>query len=167
MGTDGWLTATAASRATGLHVERLRSLARRGAIETRRGNAGLEIHVVDGQPVWLRPPSVRPFFAGRPAGRTDGDEDVTALKVALAVAEERAQQLDQRLAERSAAAEKEAAALRQAIYEATNRLDRERARADKAEGEAVALRDALADLSQRLDRAEERLALPWWRKLLG
>jgi hypothetical protein len=41
------------------------------------------------------------------------------------------------------------------------------ARAAGAEGEAAALRDALADLSRHLDRAEERLAQPWWRKLLG
>jgi hypothetical protein len=40
-------------------------------------------------------------------------------------------------------------------------------RAARAEGEALALRDALADLARRLDRAEERLAMPWWRRLLG
>ena len=42
-----------------------------------------------------------------------------------------------------------------------------RALRDAGEREVRTLRDALYDLSRRLDRAEERLALPWWRKLLG
>ena len=40
-------------------------------------------------------------------------------------------------------------------------------RAGKAEGQVQALRDALADLADRLDRAEARLAMPWWRRLIG
>jgi hypothetical protein len=29
------------------------------------------------------------------------------------------------------------------------------------------LRETVADLRARLDRAEARLAVPWWRRLLG
>lgn len=37
----------------------------------------------------------------------------------------------------------------------------------RAEGEAAALRAQVLDLAARLDRAELRLAMPWWRRLLG
>ena len=40
-------------------------------------------------------------------------------------------------------------------------------RAAKAEGQVLELHNALADLAGRLDRAEARLAMPWWRRLMG
>lgn len=58
-------------------------------------------------------------------------------------------------------------ALREALEQRTVELLTMTKRAGEAEGEARALRDALADLAARLNRAEERLALPWWRRLLG
>jgi hypothetical protein len=39
--------------------------------------------------------------------------------------------------------------------------------AGRAEGELVAVRTALAREQARADRLEERLALPWWKRLLG
>ena len=65
--TDQWLTVAEAARSTVMHAERLRSLARRGGIQSRRGNAGLEVLVADGQPVRIRSTGDRP----RPSGRTD------------------------------------------------------------------------------------------------
>jgi hypothetical protein len=56
-------------------------------------------------------------------------------------------------------------ALRDALEQRTDSLLAMTERAARAEGEALALRDALADLAARLNRAEERLALPWWRRL--
>jgi hypothetical protein len=53
--TDQWLTVAEAARSTGLHAERLRSLAQRGSIQSRRSNAGLGALVADGQPVHTRP----------------------------------------------------------------------------------------------------------------
>jgi hypothetical protein len=85
--TDQWLTVAEAARSTGLNPERLRSLARRGSIESRRGNAGLEVHIVDGRPVATND---RPRPSGRPRNRpaeADRAEEITALKVALARAE--------------------------------------------------------------------------------
>jgi hypothetical protein len=118
MPTDQWLTVAEAARTTGLNAERLRSLARRGSIECRRGNAGLEVHVIDDRPVELRSATDRPRPSGRPRSRpteTDRTEEITALKVALAVAEERAAQLQARLDREQ------------------KRVDQERARADRLE----------------------------------
>jgi hypothetical protein len=164
--TELWLTVAEAARSTGLNAERLRSLARRGSIECRRGNAGLEVHIIDGRPVELRSPTDRPRPSGRPLGRptnqpieTDRAEEISALKIALAVAEERARHLQERLDReqgRADKAEAEAATLRD--------------RAASAMGETTALRDALADLSRRLDTATAALVelrKPWWQRLLG
>jgi hypothetical protein len=160
--TDQWLTVAEAARSTGLNAERLRSLARRGSIECRRGNAGIEVHIIDGRPVELRSPTDRPRPSGRPRDRpteTDRTEEISALKVALAVAEERARHMQERLDReqgRADKAEAEAATLRD--------------RAASAKGEATALRDALIDLSQRLDTATAALVelqKPWWQRLLG
>ena len=63
--------------------------------------------------------------------------------------------------------DQELQALREALDQRIAELLHMAARAARAEGEASALRDALADLAGRLDRAEERLALPWWRRVLG
>jgi hypothetical protein len=118
MPTDQWLTVAEAARTTGLNAERLRSLARRGSIECRRGNAGLEVHVIDGRPVELRSATDRSRPSGRSRSRpteTDRTEEITALKVALAVAEERAAQLQARLDREQ------------------KRVDQERARADRLE----------------------------------
>ena len=57
--------------------------------------------------------------------------------------------------------------LRRINDETTTQLLKVTAQAGLAEGQVTSLRDALADLSVRLDRAEVRLALPWWRRLLG
>jgi hypothetical protein len=84
------------------------------------------------------------------------------------VAELRAEVLE--LTKRAAEAEGENRTLRDALERERARADRLAAEADtlhEREGEARALRDALADLARRLDQAEARLALPWWRRLMG
>jgi hypothetical protein len=58
-------------------------------------------------------------------------------------------------------------ALREAVEQRTTELLVMTKRAGEAEGEAKALRDALADLADRLNRAEAELRRPWWRRALG
>jgi chromosome segregation ATPase len=108
--TDQWLTVAEAARSTGMHAERLRSLARRGGIQSRRGNAGLEVLVADGQPAHARPTNDRP----RP---TDRQEEITALKVALA------------------RAEGENVVLRERIDDLKSQMEHERTRADRLEAD--------------------------------
>ena len=122
--TDQWLTVAEAARSTGMHAERLRSLARRGGIQSRRGNAGLEVLVADGQPAHARPTNDRPRPSGRPSGRptetdrpTDQQEEITALKVALA------------------RAEGENVVLRERIDDLKSQMEHERTRADRLEAD--------------------------------
>jgi hypothetical protein len=118
--TDQWLTVAEAARSTGMHAERLRSLARRGGIQSRRGNAGLEVLVADGQPVRIRSTGDRPRPSGRPTETdrpTDRQEEITALKVALA------------------RAEGENLVLRERIDDLKSQMEHERTRADRLEAD--------------------------------
>ncbi len=111
-----WLAVPEAARATGWNPERLRSLARRGTITSRRGNRGLEILVEAGRP---RSRDGQPQPDGRPAAATAesgregdriarleatvdrlredlaaADREVSELRVELARAEERAKAVE-------------------------------------------------------------------------
>ena len=73
---SAWLTIAEAARVSGWNPERLRSLARRGSIVTRRGNRGLEILVAGGRPRSL---DGRPLPDPRaPAGAAADDPDAVA-----------------------------------------------------------------------------------------
>ena len=111
-----WLAIAEAARVTGWNPERLRSLARRGTITSRRGNRGLEILVENGRP---RSVDGRPQPDGRPAAATvavdphgehqawleatidrlredlaRAEHDLGGLRVELARAEERARAIE-------------------------------------------------------------------------
>jgi hypothetical protein len=143
-----WLSLVEAAAATGWHPERLRSLARRGTIQSQRGNKGLLVQLPDDLVATDRSTEIA---AGREAdshpetaGRDQADrladralidtlrEEVSELRVALARAEERAANAEKR-------AEVEIAAER---------------RVAQAE---VAAKDALITELRR----------PWWRRLIG
>jgi hypothetical protein len=124
----------------GLTPEGARMLARRRRWQIIKGNDGRALVLVAEADLVARPP-------GRPREQPPGQPgDMTGL--------------DQEHRERLQA-------LRETVEHRTEALLAMTARAASAEGEAKALRDALADLAARLDRAEQRLALPWWRRWLG
>ncbi len=167
-----WLPVAEAARATGWNPERLRSLARRGTIVTRRGNRGLEIRVEAGRP---RTHDGRPQPDGRPrppqaqepaVGRSEDLESVIDrlradlartereagdLRVDLARAEERVRAVeavargDVEAAKR--VVEVELSAREQVLQELRAQVAREVARGD-------ALAVELAELRR-----------PWWRRL--
>jgi chromosome segregation ATPase len=92
-----WLTVAEAAKATKEHPERLRSLARRGKVASRRGNRGTEILVEGGR---IRPAEAQP----RPPGRADraADRDpteLTALRDRIGQLEETVAELKDELAE--------------------------------------------------------------------
>jgi chromosome segregation ATPase len=133
----------------GRSVEAARGLARRRRWRIEKGNDGRTRVLVDERELDGWRTDVQPVASGHERSRPDGRE--------------RSAELQERLAKLEAERERLARELLQAVE-----------RAALAEGRLAtagettdALRDALADLSRRLDRAEERLAQPWWRKLLG
>jgi hypothetical protein len=134
-----WLTLAEAAAHTGRHIDALRTMARRGKLERRKGNAGQ----------WLvRLPSDDLARSDRRNDlRHDNDltevvaelrEEVTELRVALARAEAGHD-----------------AALAQARTEGD-------ARVAKAEAEAAAQRELGMELRKLLDDARR----PWWRRWL-
>jgi hypothetical protein len=157
-----WISLGEAARRLGVTRSAVYGRIERRTLTTRpKGNRGLEV-------LWS-PPKHHPSSKGDVTMTVmddaadvthDGKGDIAAL-------------LDN-LRERLARAEGEATQLRQQVTDLQSERDRiveqraqARERAAKAEGEANTLRDALFDLSTRLDRAEVRLAMPWWRRLLG
>lgn len=167
-----WLAIAEAARATGWNPERLRSLARRGTIVTRRGNRGLEILVADGRP---RGQDGRPIAEARAAPDTVADEDRT----------DRLEATVERLRGDLARAEREAADLRVDLaraeervraVEAVARSDVEAAKR-VVEAELAAKDEVLSELRSQVAREVARgeqlaaeLALlrrPWWRRLWG
>ena len=153
MPEDRVVTVAEASRILGKSPDAVRGLVRRGTLTATRGN--------DGRPRVLLPQSLATVATvaddGRetvaPTNSTSRDGLVSELRDRLAQAETKAAE---RIAELEATTGQRAAELLAMT-----------ARAASAESEARVLRDALADLASRLDRAEARLALPWWRRLLG
>jgi hypothetical protein len=71
------------------------------------------------------------------------------------------------LLERLAAAERERDELLVATVESRVNLARFEERLAAAARVEVELRAALEDVRSRLDRAKLRLAMPWWRRLVG
>jgi hypothetical protein len=175
-----WLNVTQAAHRLGWSRERLRSLARRGRIRTRRSNTG-ELMVLLTPELLARGGEASHGPAHRSAhGSTTGpahgsaDDDLeaglwaeseaaalrqqaAALRVELARAQEQAAAV-------GAVAQVKEAALRELVEEMRTSLGREQA----AMGRLVdAMRQALDDERARADRLEARLALPWWRRWLG
>jgi hypothetical protein len=169
-----WLAIAEAARVTGWNPERLRSLARRGTITSRRGNRGLEILVENGRP---RSVDGRPQPDGRPATATvavdphgehqawleatidrlredlaRAEHNLGGLRVELARAEERARAIE---------------AVARGDVEAAKRV----VEAELAAKDEV-LRELRAQVAREIDRAaaiavqlvESRR--PWWRRLL-
>lgn len=138
------LTYVQLSERVGMTPEGARMLARRRRWQIIKGNDGKAVVVVDDAELVARPAG---RSGGRPDGRSGGQpSDPTGLE----------RELRGRIAELQETADQRAVELLAMT-----------ARSAKAEGEAKALRDALADLAGRLDRAEAELRRPWWRRLFG
>src|SRR3954471_14019991 len=131
---------------------------RRTLVARPKGNRGVEVQ-------WP-PPQRHPDGKGDIAVTVTGDVMVTTLDD-LRERLERAEGEAERLRDQNAQLYQQIADLHSERDRIVERSAQTRERAAKAEGEATTLRDALADLSGRLDRAEARLAMPWWRRLIG
>lgn len=172
---SAWLAIAEAARATGWNPERLRSLARRGTIVTRRGNRGLEVLVAEGRPRGL---DGLPLPLPRPAVEA-APHDVDASHI------ERLQAEVASLRNDLARAEREAGDLRIDLARADERIKAVEAvaRSDVeaakrvVEAELTAREEVLAGLRTQVAREAARsdalaaeLALlrrPWWRRLWG
>ena len=156
--TDTWLTLGEAAAATGWKPERIRSLARRGTIQRKRGNSRDWLYHITPELVAARAGTT----ADPGAGTDDAPlwQEVVELRVGLARAEERAA-----AAERLAVVE--IAARDQLVTELRGALTRER---EVASG----MKDQLGQLTTKFDeqlcamRAELAAARrPWWRRMLS
>ena len=170
-----WLAVPEAARATGWNPERLRSLARRGTITSRRGNRGLEILVEAGRP---RSRDGQPQPDGRPAATTaeSGREShriarlettVDRLREDLAAADRKVSELRVELARAEERARAVEAVARGDVEAAKRVVEAEIAARDEVVAE---LRGQVAREVARGDALAAELALmrrPWWRRLLG
>lgn len=175
-----WLAVPDAAKATGWNPERLRSLARRGTITSRRGNRGLEILIEDGR---ARTPDGQPQPDGRPATAPSVDRHS-----ATADQQDRIRHLEaavDALRDELAGAERDTVALRLELVRAEERVkaieavargDVESAKrvveAEMAAKEEV-VRELRAQVAREIGRSDilaRELAearQPWWRRLLG
>jgi hypothetical protein len=166
--SSGWLTVVDAARATGWHPERLRSLARRGMVVSRRGNRGLEILVEHGLP---RPTGDRLRPRGRPAAEPTAADGHGADPAVPRDRVERLRETVDALRDELADAAARAAGLRVDLAKALAERDAARAvavadvAAAKLVAEAeIAAKDVLvAELRALLAEARR----PWWRRLLA
>ena len=172
---SAWLAIAEAARATGWNPERLRSLARRGTIVTRRGNRGLEVLVAEGRPRGL---DGRPLPLPRSAVEA-APHDVDASHI------ERLQAEIVSLRNDLARAEREAGDLRIELARADERIKAVEAvaRSDVeaakrvVEAELTAKEEVLAGLRAQVAREAAQsdalaaelaeLRRPWWRRLWG
>lgn len=173
-----WLAIADAARSTGWNPERLRSLARRGTIASRRGNRGLEILVEQGRPRSL---DGNPTPPGRSRGTPQAVASTTYTSLRIAELEAALEHLRGDLIK----AERDAGALRVDLaraeerakaVEAVARGDVEAAKR-VVEAEIAAKDEILLELRAQVAREIARggaLALelaalrrPWWRRLLG
>lgn len=175
---SAWLVIAEAARSTGWNPERLRSLARRGTIASRRGNRGLEVLVEQGKPRTLDGSHAPPARSRAAPQTVDSTADASLTIAELNAAVE---QLRNDLAQ----AERDAGALRVDLARAE-----ERARAIEAvarsdveaakrvvEAEIAAKDEILLELRAQMARELVRgdalllelaaLRRPWWRRLLG
>jgi len=168
-----WLNVTQAAHRLEWPRERLRSLARRGRIQTRRSNTG-ELMVLltpemlaKGQEASPRPAhgsTTRLAYRStyRPAhGPADDDPEVGLWAESEAVAL-RQQVADLRV-ELARAQEQVAAARAVAVADVATAEARSAAQEAAAQAKEAALRELVDELKAQL--AEVRR--PWWRKLLG
>jgi hypothetical protein len=143
-GSGSWLTVSEAAARTGLHIDRLRSMIRRGKLEKRRGNRGEWLVLV-------------------PAEMTTGPDPVTAdVDQAGGSAGGEADLVDGSVVARLTEALTGLAALEHELGAALTR-------SAVAETEAASLREALAKSEARGDRLETALAearRPWLAKVL-
>ncbi|MFZ1428738.1 MAG: hypothetical protein WAS21_18440 [Geminicoccaceae bacterium] len=178
---SAWLAVPDAAKATGWNPERLRSLARRGTITSRRGNRGLEILIedgrartLDGQPQPDGRPTGTPVTDGTSAPASDQHERIRRLEATIDA-----------LRDELAGAERDTVALRLDLVRAEERVkaveavargDVEAAKrvveAEMAAKEEVVLelRAQVAREIGRSDSLARELAEarhPWWRRLLG
>ncbi|HEX6014998.1 MAG TPA: hypothetical protein VFY87_25010 [Geminicoccaceae bacterium] len=154
---SGWLVVAEAARATGWHPERLRSLARRGMVTSRRGNRGLEVLVEHGLP---RPTGDQLRPRGRPtAGPTAADgggADPAILRDRIEQLREAVDALRDELTDvAKVLAEREAARAVAVADVAAAKL--------VAEAEIAAKDVLVAELRALLAEARR----PWWRRLLA
>ena len=172
-GAGHWLNVTQAARQLGWPRERLRSLARRGKVQTRRMNTGeLLVHVT---PELAAQAQAEPLLTHGPTDRSDGPDpwagqeidrlrdQVAGLEASLAEAMGQVANLRVDLA--TAQAEREAArAVAVADVEAARRTAEE---AIAAREELIAeLRRTLEHERARADRLEAEARRPWWRRWL-
>ncbi len=159
--SDAWLALGEVAAATGWKPERIRSLARRGTIQRKRGNSRDWLYCV--------PPSLVAARAGTTANPSAGTgdaarwEELIELRVGLARAEARAA-----TAERLA--EVEIAARDQLVLELRGSLAREREIGSEMRGLLRLLTARFEDREQELNTLRAELAAsrrPWWRKLLS
>jgi uncharacterized coiled-coil protein SlyX len=159
--TDTWLTLGEAAAATGWKTERIRSLARRGTIQRKRGNSRDWLYHITPELV-----AARAGTTADPNGGTDDAapwEEVAELRVELARAEERAA-----AAERLASVE--IAARDQLVIELRSALARERELGSE-------MNDLLRSLTVKFDTREQEICAlraelvaarrPWWRRMLS
>lgn len=160
---DQTYTLTEAARLTGLSVDALRQRAKRGKLETVKGNDGLirvRLTAADLNPARLdndQSPDSRPRDGDQTPGMLQAA--LTSLQEELASARARAGQAEAVIAElreRLDRIEQEREAIRQEREDA-------RVKAALIEGEARGLREALAESREALTEARR----PWWRKALG
>jgi predicted RNase H-like nuclease (RuvC/YqgF family) len=168
-----WLAIAEAARATGWNPERLRWLARRGTIVTRRGNRGIEILIEEGRP---RTSDGQPLTEDRPPPRPPkSDDDADQIQ--------RLESLVERLRSDLARAERESGDLRVDLARAEERakaieaVARSDVEAGKrvVEAELAAREEVLAELRTQVAREATRgdalgaelaeLRQPWWRRL--
>jgi hypothetical protein len=165
---SGWLTVVDAARATAWHPERLRSLARRGMVVSRRGNRGLEILVEHGLP---RPTGNQLRPRGRPAAGPAAAEGDGSEPADLRGQVERLRETVDALRDELADAAARAAGLRVDLAKAL--AERDAARAVAVADVAAAKLVAEAEIAAKDVLVAELRALlaetrrPWWRRLLA
>lgn len=174
-----WLAVPDAAKATGWNPERLRSLARRGTITSRRGNRGLEILIEDGRARTLdgQPqPDGRPGKSPATDGASASDQNDRILRLEATI---------DALRDELAGAERDTVALRVDLVRAQERVKAIEAvaRGDVesakrvVEAEMAAKEDVVVELRAQLAREIARgdtlareladARQPWWRRLLG
>ncbi len=151
-GDAPWLTLAEAAERSGRHVDAIRTMARRGKLERRKGNAGQWLVRLPPDGLLTNPD--RGGDAGSDAGLTEVvaelKEEVTELRVALARSEAGH---DAALAQVRAEGETQAAKAEAELEAARTMLGQERTRADRLEAAlAEARRPWLAKVLEGLRR---------------
>jgi DNA repair exonuclease SbcCD ATPase subunit len=149
--TPAWLPLGEASQRLDTTVDALRKQIRRGRLQSRKGNDGRLLVLVTGG----QTPASHVQDSGRTVTSHGEDEGRTVASLLDRLDRTRLDLEQARLALVRAEADRDHA--------------RELAAAERAYLERAAedLRRQLQHEQARADRLEERLALPWWKRLLG